>query len=377
MLPVSAAYLAAIRSSHQIVSRVRLITPGATGANPPGTDLRVEAGTVTLDGTADIRGTLDLTVMEGWPQGATTADLVPYGTELAVSRGVVFGNGAVERAPLGIYRVGSVEQSDAPGGPLRITAADRMSGIVEGRMLAPAQFLPGEQLTDIVAALVTEIYPDAVIEWDDDTGTTMLTRTQIVEEDRYAFLRDLVRAQGKVMNFDYRGVLVIRSPPDPTVAVFEVNAGAGGVLASVSRSLTREGVYNAVAATGEALDDEPAPYGVAYDYDPASVTWWHGPFGKVPRFYSSPFITSDGQAENAARGILFEGLGLPYSVDFTAVPNSALEPLDVVRVSYPPMLGRARSVVREIHVLDRLAIPLTAEAPLTASTRLQTTGGTG
>jgi len=58
-------------------------------------------------------------------------------------------------------------------------------------------------------------------------------------------------------------------------------------------------------------------------------------------------------------------LGLPYSVDFTSVPNPALMPYDPVRVRYP---GRS-----EVHVIERLTIPLTAEQPMPAATREQTT----
>lgn len=376
MLPVSDAFLAAVRGSHRIASRVRIITPGATGANPPGTDLRIIDGSVTLDATADVRGNLDLTVAEQWPAGNGTTDLVPYGTELAVSRGIVFGNGAIQRAPLGIYRVISVEQEDAPDGPLRITAQDRTAGLIDARMLAPRSYAATATYGTVVTELVQEVYPGQLIEWDDATDVETLGRNVVVEEDRYAFLRDLVTALGKVLFFDYRGILVIRDPPDPTVPVWDVDAGATGVLVELSRALTREGVYNAVVASGEALDDAPPPLGVAYDLDPDSVTYWNGPFGKVPRFYSSPLITTGAQALKAAQSMLGEALGLPYSVDLTAVPNPALEPLDVVRVTYPPDLRRHPRVRQETHILDAITIPLVPGAALTAATRLQTSGGT-
>jgi hypothetical protein len=372
VLPVSADFLAAVRTSHRIASRVRVITPGATGADPAGGDLRIEDGSVTLDSTADVRGRLDLTVAEDWPAGVSTADLVPYGTELAVSRGILFGNGAIERAPLGIYRITSVEQEDAPAGHLQITAEDRMSGIVEARLLAPLQYGATATYGDVVGDLVSAVYPDVVIEWDDAAETEQLGRRLVAEEDRYAFLKDLVTALGKVWWFDYRGVLVIKDAPDPAVPVWDIDAGKNGALVQASRALTREGVFNAVVAAGEALDNKPPPYAVAYDLDPASVTHWEGDFGKVPRFYSSPFIKTNAQALKAATNMLAGVLGLPYAVDLTALPNPALEPLDPVRVVYPPVLGRSPIVAEETHVLEQLQIPLAPGTPLTATTRLQT-----
>ncbi len=370
MLPVSAGFLATVRSSHRIASRVRLITPGATGADPPGTDLRIVDGTVTLDGAADVRGMLDLTLQEGWPAGTGTDEATPYGTELAVSRGVILGNGAVERAPLGIYRIVAVEQDDAPTGTLRVTAADRMSGIVEAKLTAPRPFLSTATYGAVVADLVQEVYPAQTIEWDDASAAGTLGRTTIVESDRYGFLKDLARSLGKIMYFDYRGVLVIRTVPDPTVPVWDVGAGRGGVLVKLSRAITREGVRNAVVATGEAADDFPPARAVVVDDDPDSPTYWDGPFGKVPEPYSSPLILTNAQAKNAAEQMLAQLKGLPYAVDLTAVPNPALEPYDAVRVVYPPVLGQVPIVIRERHVLEQIRIPLLAAGTLTATTRL-------
>lgn len=372
MLPVSADFLAAVRASHRIVSRARIITPGVTGADPAGTDLRIVDGTVTLDATADIRGSLDLTLAEPWPAGTTTGDVVPYGTELAVSRGVVFGNGRIERAPLGIYRIISVEQEDAPDGPLRVSAQDRMAAIVDARLMAPVQYDAATTYGAVLLDLVQEVLPDQPIEWDDATNLEALGRKVVAEEDRFAFLNELVTAVGKVWWFDYRGVLVIRDPPDPTAAVFDVDAGANGVLVALSRALTREGMYNAVVATGEGADQVPPAFGVAYDMDPDSVTYWEGDFGKVPRFFSSPLLTTDAKARNAARSMLLTALGLPYSVSFGMVPNPALEPLDAVRVVHPPRPTNTPHVVTELHVLEQLTIGLGAATEMSATTRKQT-----
>lgn len=374
MLPVSSKFLATVRGSHGIVSRARVITPGATGADPPGVDLVVIDGGVTLDGSADVRGSLtSLEVYAPFPTAWTTADLVPYGTEIAVSRGVVYGNGAVERAPLGIYRIQSVEQADAPAGTLTIGGQDRMSGLIEADLLAPRQFIAGTTLGAVVSNLVTEVYPAAVIEWDDATNLQTLTRAAIVEEDRFAFLQELVTARGKVMYYDYRGVLVIRTPPNPTTSVFTVDAGATGVLVKVSRSLTRDGVFNAVVATGESADDFAPARGVATDDDPTSPTYWNGSFGKVPKPFASPLIYSNAQALTVAKAMLAQATGLPYSVDFSAVPNPALEPLDPVEVVYP-RVNVGASAAREIHVLDQITIPLASGGALGAKTRLQRRG---
>lgn len=361
MKPISAAFENALRGSHQMVARARVVTEFQTGINPAGTEIPILSGDVQLSASSTIRATLDLETNGAWPDRADSL-LAPYGNEIFVERGIVLGNGEVEYAPLGYFRIYSPEQNDAPLGTIRISAKDRMSGIVDARLFKPRQFQVGQSLGDILEDLVREVYPKAVIEWDDDTNEETLLRAQIAEEDRYAFLNDLVTSYGKVMFFDHRGVLVVKSPPNPRVPVFEVNHGRNGVLVSVSRQLTREGVYNAVVASGEGADTGEPVRAVVVDSSPHSPTFFYGNFGKVPRFYSSPFITTEAQALSAATSILGKELGLPYSVDFTSVPNPALEPLDCVKITFPK--GRA-----ELHIIEQITIPLDSSGVLQANCR--------
>ena len=373
MLPVSSTFLAALRSSHEAIFRVTLCDPpGQTGVAPTGVELLLTegGGSVTLDAEADVRGRCTLDVTGPWPEDfdPDTA-ITPYGSEVFISRGISLGNGAIERAPLGYYRLSEVEQSDAPAGSLSISGEDRMQGIIEARLEEPVSFDAASTYGAVVELLVSDVYPGATIEWDGDDGE-VIGRTIVAEEDRYAVILDLVTSLGKVAFFDYRGVLVIAAPPDPTVPVWEVSGGTDGVLVELSRSLNRDGVYNAVVATGEALDDTPPVRGVAYDLDPESPTYWNGPFGKVPRYYSSPLLTTEAQAIAAAESLLATSTGLPYMVDFAAVPNPALEPLDVVRVVYP-RVGPA-SPQTEVHVISQVRIPLSSTEAMPSVTRKQT-----
>ena len=366
MRPVSAEFLRTLRGSHEFIARARVVEPGLTGTNPDGTFIPILGGSVTMDATADVRSTLDLDT-DGtgmWPRRAGDL-LAPYGNELFVERGIKYGNGSLEWVSQGYYRIQAPEQDNPPNGPIRLAASDRMASIIEARLLAPRQFDSSATYGDVVADLVNEV-AGYTIEWDDGTEADTLDRTVLAEEDRFGFLNDLVKALGKVWYFDYRGILVIKDPPDASSPVWDVNHGAGGVLVEMSRDLSREGVYNAVVATGEAADAEVPARAVVYDNNPNSPTYWLGTFGKVPRFYSSSFITTDDQAFSAASSMLRQSLGLPYNVDLSQVPNPALEPLDPVRVSY------SDSDARELHVLKTLTVPLTATEAQAATTQEQT-----
>lgn len=349
-------------------ARARICAPGQTGVNPVGTIIPILDGDVRTDATAPIRSSVDMTTdgYRMWPTAATDL-LVPYGNELFIERGVVLGDGTTEWVSQGYHRLYDVEQDKVPNGAIRLSGRDRMSGLIDARLLAPRQFAATASVFAVVTTLVQEVYPTVVIEFDFTATTTLLGTPHIAEEDRHGFLLDLITSLGKVWYWDHEGKLQIRSAPDPAAPVWDVNHGADGVLVRMSRALKRDGVYNIVVATGEAPGKEAGVRGVAYDDNPDSPTYWKGTFGQVPEFYNSPFITSQAQAQAAAHAKVRSKIGLPYSVDLTAVPNPASEVLDPVRVTYS---DRDRV---EIHVLERISMPLVSGGPMQATAREQST----
>jgi hypothetical protein len=367
MRPVSAAFLAAVGSSHQMASRVRVVAPGQNQLTPTTLQtLAVESGTVTLDSTAQVRGSLSLTVADGWPP-STTSPVTPYGNELFVERGVVFGDGHTEWVSQGYYRINSVEQQSAPSGPLDLTCTDRMQGVVDARLTTPQVFAAGTPVLTVIQALIGAIYPWAVYDYDASLSTTLLASTQTTTDDRFGFLDDLITSYGMVWYWDYRGYLYIHQPPDPLTPVSTVASGQGGVLVSMERQLNRTGVYNGVVASGQDTGAGAVVSALVIDNNPASLTYWYGSFGQIPQFYSSSFITTQAQAVTAGQSLLVQSIGLPYNVDFSSVPNPALEPLDCIQLNYPGRSG-------ESHVLSKVTIPLDAATALTASTRQQYVG---
>lgn len=371
MRAVSDRFLETLRGSHLAVFRARVCTSFQDGTSPDGTEITIEDGDVRSTATGDIRSTLNLTTSQAWPRRG--ADLLtPYGQEIYVERGIAYGNGQREFVGLGYYRVDTVEQDEVPDGMITITGSDRMAGIRDARFLAPRQFASTLTNGQLVQLLVTEVYPDATISWDetsvrDDT----VGRSIITEDDRLGTLKDLCTSLGKIGYWRYDGVFRVETPPDiADTPAWTIDAGVDGVLVQMSRSLTRERVYNAVVATGEASDTVAPARAVATNDDQDSPTWYHGLFGPVPMFYSSPFITTNEQARTAAQSLLRQQLGLPYQVELSSIANPALEPFDVVSVRHP-RTGRSRTMRREIHVLDEVTIPLVQTSPVALKTREQ------
>lgn len=360
MRPVSPRFLRALTGSHTAVFRARVCTTFQTGTDPDGVEIPIEAGDVVSASTADIRSSLDLTTVYDWPRNSAGL-LAPYGNEIYVERGIEYGNGVREWVGLGYFRINEPDQDVAPRGPIRITAPDRMAGIVDARFLTPRQFAATTTRGQLVQTLIREVYPAAVISWDEPAVRDgQVGRTITADRDRHGTLRDLVTSLGKVAYWRYDGVLRVETPPAiGDTPSWIVASGKDGVLVKLSRSITRVGIYNVVVSSGEATDTTPPVWAAVADLNPQSPTYYRGRFGPVPRFYSSPFLTTTDQCRLSSSVLLRKSLGLPYSVSAEAIPNPALEPDDLIRID------------RERHLADVVTIPLDPVTPIRIETRKQ------
>lgn len=376
MRPVSAAWQAAIVNPHRMVSRARLCTPGQEGTNPgpladngePLYPLAIVDGDVLTAASAEIRSTVLMSVIADWP-GNEFDMLNPYGAaDLFLERGIVYGSGTREWVSLGYHRLDDVEQKDAPLGPIDLAASDRMAKVIDARLVKPRQYSTAWSWRQVIEDLVLELYPGGTVNLSGFDADAQLPTDSICEKERYAFLNDIAKAHGCTMFFNYRGEFTMSPVPLPDTTAQPtamVRRGRDGVLISAGRRLSRDGVFNAVAANGaQAASTEPVS-AVVYDLDPSSVTRWDGPFGQVPQYYDSSFLGTAEQAETAARAMLVRSIGLPYTVDFNMIPNPALEPLDLVGVE------TARAGEWEPHVLDTLTIPLVARRSMRAQSRMR------
>lgn len=368
VIPVATAAVVqrTISRPHTIRVEARAVAPGQSGDDPDGVEIPVLGGDVHLDATADVHATLSLDT-DGrrlWPRFATDP-LAPYGQEIFIRVGLDLGGAGVLWTPLGYYRIEDVSQDDADDGPIRITGSDRMASIIDARFVRPRQIDADRTVGDVVRELIAEVHPGAEVVFDDAAEFATLGRGIVVEESRFDMLREIVTALGKIWYWDGEGRLRIRTAPSTEHPTWEVWAGRGGVLVQARRSLTRHGVYNGVAVRGEAADVQEPALAVVVDDSPTSPTRWGGDFGMVPRFYSSPLVSTSAQAELAGASILRRSLGLPYRLDYSQVPNPAARPWDTVRI-------RHKHGDREIHVLETVTVPLDEQATQQATTREQT-----
>lgn len=358
----SARWDAAIASSHRVITQCDVLFNRATVVS----SLNVVGGQITLDRTASILGRLSIELAE--PTRVPTVSggvLTPYGYELAVRRGIAYPDGTTELMALGVFPIQASKTDDTL--QTSITALDRSQQVVDARFEDDYSIAAGTNYGTAIAAMVAAGVSGLTYVFT-STGFTTPLLTFTAQSNRWEAAQGMAKSIGCELYFDGLGQCVLRPEPSPSAtAVWTVAEGAGGVLVSSSLALDRQGAYNRVIASGGNGSTTTVYRGIATDNNSSSPTYYFGPFGKKPRFYSSPFIASNAQADSAAAAILTAGLGLGRSLDLSAVPNPAVEPGDPIQVTRT-LLG-----INEVHIPDVITIGLGANQAMTMATRARQT----
>lgn len=362
MRPVSARFKQAITQTHRIGFKVDVLQNGTIIQ----TLQTVTAGSVTLDATAAVRGRLDLTIVDDGTQGLVPTSpsdlLAPYGNELRPSRGIIYPDGTSELVALGVFRIDDVVPTDAAGSlTIQITGNDRSGRITDARFEAPFAIAAGTNLATAILSIVMPAYPAVVTNF---TATAVTTPAVIAQEgdDRWALAQQLANDSGLRLYFDGDGTLVLAAD-SPGSSVISLAEGANSVLLTAARRWTRQGAYNRWIATGQNTGQGTPVRGVATDDNPLSPTYYFGPYGQVPKFFQSQFITTTGQANDAAAAMKSREIGTTQTISFGTLVLPHLEPGDVATVT------RLRAGIDEDNIIDQLTIPLTQDAAMSGTTR--------
>lgn len=365
MWPVSTDFATAIRTDHRAVIDVQVWFDG----EQIGT-LNPLTGQVSVDRNRDIRRTLNCSAVDTDRTLVPTdpsSMLAPYGQELRVFRGVRLPAGD-ELAPCGVFRIVKVN-TEAPTGQVSIEGEDLAQVIRRNRWTTPYKVTPADA-ADAITAILEDRYSDVTVEME-ATGYTVgkAYLESGPESDPWRDAQDIARSAGYELAFGPDGVARLYTPAAPDgEPVATYTSGAEAVLLSASREVDATETYNGVYAYGESSALTAPVYAEAWDEDPASPTYRYGPFGEVPRFFSSPFITTSDQATSAATSLLAQVTGSAEQVQWSQIVNPAHDVDDIVDL-----------VVDQLHldarlVLDTLDIPLTATDAMTANARVRRFG---
>jgi len=377
MIPVTDRFLETVRGSHRSVARLTLVDGVQHGPAPTGLPVPMLAGAVRLTASSMVKAQLRLQIPGDWWD-----DVQPFGAEVFAERGVAFGDGQEEYVPLGYFPLGDPVQDSAPYGPLTLSCDDRMGRLIKVcRIVIPWQIPTGTTHRQIVERLVNgdlsgvgtygmyrlQGAPPVPIMWDQagyDPDTATVDTLPLVDDSAAEYLAKLVDTRGCVLRFRPTGELevVAASPPVDAAPVYRLSTGpaSGATLKRWSRRTTDQGVFNTVRAVGS----DPAHqtgYRVARIVDPTSQLRYDGPMGPRVRYYASPLLTTDAQADEAAASVLARSTGLPTETQLWSVPMPAHQPLDVVAAPSGSGIGT--------FVLEEVEIPLVGGGETVLKTR--------
>ncbi|MFF4746783.1 DUF5047 domain-containing protein [Streptomyces sp. NPDC001268] len=332
MYTVTQRFLDTIVQSHTPVTEVTLFRADGVVETLPHT-----GGSVTVDRGQQCRRTCSVTIDDVSLIPRTARDkLSVYGAQLRIARGVDYGNGEQELVPVGVFRLDEVG-GDVDEGPVTLQGKSLECIVSDDKFTQP--YKATGTAVGAVTALIQRSIPGATVL----TGSTVVDaaigpRTFDVNADPWTAVTEVAAAIGAEVYANADGEFVIAELPDllTTTPVWTIAAGEGGAYMQAVRSMSATNVYNGILARGENSETNTAPVqALVVDSDPNSPTYWDGPFGHRPDFYSSSTLTTTGQCTAAATLKLRAAQAPNASADITALPNPALEAGDVLRVVYP------------------------------------------
>jgi hypothetical protein len=371
----SARFDDAVTGGGRTITRVDLLRGGVVIA--PNLPIRGD-GHVTVDGTAEIRRTLAVTVVDETglltPRKAVDP-LAPYGNELAVSAGFIWPDGTSELVSLGVFRVTKAQTHRQA---VDIVGADRAVVIRDASHEQPYVIPAGTNLITAGAppagALFTLLdtkFPGLTYRVTSSTFTVPLT---VYEEGNragnpMANAMDLAAKGGLEVFFDAEGVVVIRLVPnlvtDPIAWTYA--PGTASIKLAAENTLDVDDAGNVAVVTGEGTGLTVPIRSVAAITDPANPLYPGSSttigIGRRPVFVTSPLILSQAQCDIAAAALLRRIAGGSEIATLTAAPHPAHDAGDIVTITDPIFNGGSADAV-----LSRFTMPISLRGTVTYAT---------
>jgi hypothetical protein len=328
-------------------------------------ELPISTGSVSIDATRAILRTCSLTVSpdSSRPLSEFYDLLSAYGVEVRLFRGV---SGTL--IPLGVFLVTDLDYDEA-GMSLTLNGSDRSLRISRARLVDPYTIAAGTDLAQALTDLLHDRWGACPVAFTaTDTGAATVPAQVVLDvgesSDPWAGAQALAQAAGFNLYFDTNGLARLRIPPDlaRTQADYTYSGGEAAVVIASTVHLSYDKTYTGVVASGEGTGVATPLRSVVWDTDPSSPTYYLGPAGMVPYFYSSPLLTTQASCDAAAATLLSSVTGKSEQVGWTQVVNPMHDAWDVVDITHPD-----GSVHR--YLLDQITMPLSAADPMSATAR--------
>lgn len=303
--------------------------------------------------------------------------LTPYGTEFRLYRGIRLPGGVDyidaagfpaytrnEFIPLGVFRVFTVNTFDSGDSfAIQLDGYDRAWEVGRRRFVTPYTIAAGTNFGTAISTMIDNRYDGLAYNFSPTTHTTPELKFDI-GDDPWRRAQEMALAIGMEIFFDVEGICVMRPVPDPAVdpVVWAYAEGPAATIMYVDRALSSVDNFNHIVVTG--ADDTGDPvYGDFADEDPASPTYINGPYGDIPYFINSGYVTTNVQAQEMAEAEFLKHYGGVEQMQLSIVPNPAHDVGDVVSVT------RTRSQLNYAYVVQSGAVNLEAVQPMPLTVR--------
>lgn len=305
----------------------------------------VEDGSVSWDASQQVQGSLSLSVprvgaaddedWRDWDPTDPTHPLACFGQVLHVS--LTIGSlisGAWWTVPLGRFLITSVEPGPST---VRVTGKSLLQRLEEDRLTEPMAPDPAGSLASEMRRLVGSRMGLIIDPALGDRPCPSMTWG----ESRIDAVYEIAKAWPAVVREGGDGILYLSPPtPDPTSRPqLRLSDGDEGTVVGVAASVSRDKIYNRVVARGQESSDEGSPSFQAVADQLTGPMRVDGPYGVVPRFFSSPLITSVAQAKSTAEAMLADAVRKKVKVPVQHAPDPRIHLDAHVEVETRPVDG--------------------------------------
>jgi hypothetical protein len=271
--------------------------------------------------------------------------------------------------PLGVFGFDDLDVHEGPQGlQIDIEANDRAAKYSRATSVDALQIASGT--TPVEAIEETLLETGFGVEVRDLTGGAGgYTTSQIVNPpgtDLWAAAYRIAQSVGKQLYVDRDGTVVLDNVPDPNTGDFDLiydMDSAGAPVVTFTRTISAVNTYNGVVASGEGTDLVRPLSAVAWNNDSNSPYYYLGEYGAKPFFYTSPMLLTLDQCKDAAVAMLRRINGATETMNWTAVPNPAIDVYDLIHFK------RGRAGVDDVFVVESMTYPLNVDQPAQASGR--------
>lgn len=304
----------------------------------------VEDGSVSWDASQQVQGSLSLSVPRAgaagdedwrdWDPTDPTHPLACFGQVLHVSMTIgSLISSAWWTVPLGRFLITSVEPGPST---VRVTGKSLLQRLEEDRLTEPMEPDPAgsmaSELRRLIGSRMGLIIDPALRDYPCPSMTWGESRIDAVYE--------IARSWPAVVREGGDGILYVSPPtPDPTSRPdLRLSDGDEGTVVGVAASVSRDKIYNRVVARGQSSDEGSPSFQAVADQlsGPMRVD---GPYGVVPRFFSSPLITSTAQAKSTAEAMLADAVRKKIKVPVEHAPDPRIRLDAHVEVETRPVEG--------------------------------------